>query len=251
MSSLEYFVDFYYFCRIMTTFKFGKYRSSDSMTQLLSENYTTLLVLSRFGITLGFGDKNIGEVCRDTGVDTNTFLAVINLLLDDHVSVQYDDDTQFSLEALMDYLHHSHNYFLDYRLPEIREKLVGALDPGQKDLNKAVVRYFDEYVSQVKKHMMYEEKTVFPYVRSLLKGENTGTYNIGIFQKQHNQIEVKLTEFKQILIQYYPAKSTNEINSVLFDIFNCEKDLASHNAVEDRLLIPAILELEGKKENPS
>jgi regulator of cell morphogenesis and NO signaling len=199
---------------------------------------------------LGFGDKSIGEVCKDNEVDTNTFLTIINLLLDDNQSVQ-DTGAYFSIESLIRYLHHSHTYFLDYRLPEIRAKLVEALDPGQKDLNKAVLHYFDEYVSQVNKHMKYEEKNVFPYVRSLLKGEKKDNYNISIFRKQHDQIEAKLTEFKHILIKYYPAQSTNEINRVLFDIFNCEKDLASHNAIEDRLFVPAILELESKTEKES
>ena len=34
------------------------------------------------------------------------------------------------------------------------------------------------------------------------------------------------------------------MNAVLFDIYNCEKDLASHNAVEDYLFVPAVLQLE-------
>lgn len=34
------------------------------------------------------------------------------------------------------------------------------------------------------------------------------------------------------------------LNSVLFDIFSTEEDLASHNHIEDSLFIPAILELE-------
>ena len=231
----------------MTKFRFGKYRKSDSMSKLLCENYSSLLVFSRFGIALGFGDKSIGEVCTDNGVDTDTFLTIINLLMEDDHAIHHSDAT-FSLESLVNYLHNSHTYFLDYRLPAIRLKLVEVLDPTQKDLNKAVLIYFDEYVAQVHKHMKYEEKTVFPYVRSLLKGEKKGKYNIGIFRKQHDQVEAKLTEFKHILIKYYPAKSTNEINSVLFDIFNCEKDLASHNSIEDSLFVPAILELENKME---
>jgi regulator of cell morphogenesis and NO signaling len=234
----------------MTKFRFGKYRETDSMSKLLCDNYSTLLVLSRFGIALGFGDKNIGEVCKENEVDTDTFLTIINLLLDDNPSI-LSADTHFSIESLISYLQNSHSYFLDYRLPEIRLKLVGVLDPELKDLNKAVLHYFDNYVLQVRKHMKYEDKNVFPYVRSLLKAEKKENYNIGIFRKQHEQIEDKLTEFKHILIKYYPAKSTNEINSVLFDIFNCENDLASHNAIENRLFVPAILELERKIEKKS
>ena len=39
-----------------------------------------------------------------------------------------------------------------------------------------------------------------------------------------------------------------KINNVLFDIFNCENDLASHNAVEDLLFVPAVGRLEKRVE---
>ena len=39
------------------------------MSDLICENYPMVLVMSRFGIALGFGEKNIGEVCRQNGVD--------------------------------------------------------------------------------------------------------------------------------------------------------------------------------------
>ena len=51
---------------------------------------------------------------------------------------------------------------------------------------------------------------------------------------------LKLRELKNIIIKYYPSGSSNELNGVLFDIFNCEHELASHNAVEDELFIPAV-----------
>ncbi len=222
-----------------------KYNASDSMSDLVSNNYRMLLVMSRFGIGLGFGDKNINEVCVENKVDTHTFLAVINLLLDKDCMPEYNSSL-VSAESLLTYLERSHDYFLEFRLPGIRQDLVEILGNHQEGLTKAVIRYFDEYVEEVKKHMTYEEKTVFPYVRSLLKGNHDNKYNIGVFRKQHDQVELKLTEFKQILIKYYPAKSTNKLNSVLFDIFNCERDLASHNEIEDRLFVPVIMDLERK-----
>ena len=65
-----------------------------------------------------------------------------------------------------------------------------------------------------------------------------------IFRKRHDQIEMKITELKNILIKYYPGAGTNMLNSVLFDIFATEEDLASHTRVEDYLFVPAILALE-------
>ena len=222
--------------------RLGKYKASDRMSDLICENYPMLLVMSRFGIALGFGDRSVEEVCTENGVDTDTFLTVVNLLLEE------EDDTEtprtFSIESLVGYLHNSHDYFLDFRLPAIRRKLIEAIDCGHHDVSFAILRFFDEYVAEVRKHMLYEEEKVFPYVRALLEGTPKSGYNIGIFRKQHDQVEAKLTELKNILIKYYPAQSSNELNGVLFDIFSCEKDLASHNYIEDHLFVPAIAELE-------
>ena len=72
-------------------------------------------------------------------------------------------------------------------------------------------------------------------------------YNIGVFSKRHNQIETKLTEFKNILVKYNPVKAnSNLLNDVLFDIYACEKDLSSHCRVEDYMFVPLIMELEKK-----
>ena len=37
-------------------YKNGKYRETDKMSDLICENYPMVLVMSRFGIALGFGD---------------------------------------------------------------------------------------------------------------------------------------------------------------------------------------------------
>ena len=92
--------------------------------------------------------------------------------------------------------------------------------------------------------MQYEERVVFPYVKGLLKGERNDKYNISIFRKRHDQVEMKITELKNILIKYYPGAGGYLLNSVLFDIFTTAEDLATHTRVEDDLFIPTILALE-------
>ena len=114
------------------------------------------------------------------------------------------------------------------------------MDCSQSDVSFAIMRFFDEYVAEVQRHMDYEEKRVFPYVESLLAGEKNTTYSMEIFRRQHDQVDAKLRELKNIIIKYYPSGSTNQLNGVLFDIFTCEQELASHNAVEDEIFIPAV-----------
>lgn len=210
----------------------------DRMCDLVCDRYPVLQVMSRFGISLGFGDRTIAEVCDENRVDTATFLAVVNLLMNFGNGAELAEGV--SVRALTDYLHNSHGYFLGFRLPAIRRKLIEAVDCSLSDVSFAILRYFDEYVAEVDRHMAYEEKTVFPYVESLLSGEKNESYSIDIFRRHHDQVETRLRELKNIIIKYYPAGGTNELNGVLFDIFTCEQELASHNAVEDEIFIPAV-----------
>jgi regulator of cell morphogenesis and NO signaling len=214
------------------------------MSSLIGENCHALLVLSRFGIALGFGDKSIGTVCNEYGVDVDTFLAIINLMEHgDCPDAEYRP--KVSIDCLIEYLYHSHLFFLKFRLPEMRKKLCDALNDGETDINLAILVYFDKFVSALEKHTQNEDRKVFPYVRALLHGEKPDRQTIKL-GKQHDRIQTSLTEFKNVLIKYYPARKANEINSFLFDVFNCERDLASHNAVEEYLFQPAIETLENE-----
>ena len=224
----------------------GKYKAKDKMCDLICQNYPMLLVMSRFGIPLGFGEKSIQKVCEQNKVDVNTFLTVVNFLLEDAETIISPQD--ISASSLLNYLENSHNYYLDFRLPSIRRKLIEAIDYNN-EASFAILKFFDGYVEEVRKHLNYEDETVFPYIHALINGEPLPEYKIDIFSKQHDQVEAKLTELKNILIKYYPANSSNDLNSVLFDIFSCEQDLASHNLIEDNLLVPMITEWENKLSN--
>ena len=54
------------------------YEPQDKMITLIKDNYNLLQALGSFGINLGFGDKTVAETCLINGVDTYTFLAVVN-----------------------------------------------------------------------------------------------------------------------------------------------------------------------------
>lgn len=215
------------------------YAGEDPMCDLVNDHYPVLQVMSRFGIAPGFGEKSIAEVCSDNGVDAATFLAVVNMHLG---ATSSEAASEVSVRALVDYLHNAHGYFLGFRLPAIRRKLIEAVDCSQSDVSFAIMRFFDEYAAEVNRHMSYEEHTVFPYVEALLAGRKSD-YSIDIFRRRHDQIEARLHELKNIIIKYYPSGGSNALNGVLFDLFTCEEELASHNAVEDEIFIPAVEQL--------
>ena len=225
-------------------YKKGLYKETDKMSDLICENYPMVLVMSRFGIALGFGEESIGEVCRKNQVDAYTFLTVVNFLTEEIQTVTPELCEHLSLDTLVLYLHNAHDYFLDFRLPHIRRKLLDAISSCPTDVAFVIRNFFDEYATEVDKHMTYEERTVFPYVHNLQQGKPDTKYNITVFSRRHEQIEQKLSNLKNILIKYYPGTGSYLLNSVLFDLFTTEEDLSSHTRIEDKLFIPAVLHFE-------
>lgn len=217
-----------------------EYFSTDRMSDLISSNSQLLMVMSRFGISLGFGEKSVKEICEEQTVDCQTFLAVANYITNGHC--RHD---AVSLPSLIDYLKRAHVYFLDFKLPLIRRKLIEAIDCStSNDAAFLILKFYDMYVTEVHRHMEYEDKTVFAYVESLLSGTLNPHYSIAEFSAKHNHIETKLKELKDIIIRYYPERGNDLLNAVLFDIMNCEEDLTSHCSVEDHLFVPAVATLE-------
>ena len=221
------------------------YEASDKMISLIRDNYNLLQSLGSFGISLGFGDKTVKQVCDDQNVDTNTFLAVVNFTINGYREM--DDVSRLSVPTLLQYLKASHDYFIGFQLPFIRKELVDALDEND-NLARLILKLYDEYSRSVTQHMKYEEKTVFPYVESLIAGKPMANYAIDMYSKHHGQESMKLRELKSIIIKYFPGDSlrNNQLSATPYDIYNNEEWLALHAEVEDKIFIPAIKCLEDK-----
>ncbi len=219
------------------------YEADDRMISIIKDNYNVLQSLGSFGINFGFGDKTVREICQDNGVDTYTFLTVVNFTINGFSD--FDDDTQLSVPTLMHYLEASHVYYLDFQLPMIRRQLEETVNESE-GLGRLILKFYDEYSRDIKKHMMYEEKSLFPYVQALLEGKPAGDYDIETFSKHHYQTDKKLTELKNVIIKYIPGdrRSNNKLTSTLYGIYNHEEWLRLHTQVEDKIFVPAIRRLE-------
>lgn len=225
----------------------GTYKDSDHMCDVICDEPSLLQMLSRFGIPLGVGDQTVRQVCEAHGVDTATFLSVANFIKRGARGAA-DSIDKVSVACLTEYLKQAHTYFLDFQLPAIRRKLLEALDCSQPgEVSYLILKFYDDYMAEVRKHMQHENRKVFGYVEQLLQGRRTSEYTISQFARGHNSIDVKLQELKNIIIKYYaPTEQAELLNNVLYDIFTCEKDLRIHCQVEDDIFVPAIEILEEK-----
>ena len=219
------------------------YEADDKMISLIRDNYDLLQSLGSFGISLGFGDKPVQETCDDNHVDTYTFLAVVNFTINGYGD--FETDERISVQTLLHYLEASHAYFLDFQLPYIRRELTESLDANDS-LAQLILKFYDEYAHEIRRHMQYEQKTLFPYVESLLDGRPGNDYNVETFSKHHGAADKKLRELKLLIIKYLPSDGlhNNQLTATLHDIYDNEAWLRQHAMVEDHIFVPAIRRLE-------
>ena len=219
------------------------YEADDKMISLISDNYNLLQALGAFGISLGFGDKTVRETCENNGVDTHTFLAVVNFTING-IGVAEDDD-RISVSTLLQYLEASHAYFIDFQLPYIRRELEESLNENNS-LAQLIMKLYDAYAHEIRRHMSYEQKTLFPYVEKLLEGQPASDYNVETFSKHHEATDQQLRELKILIIKYLPQDGlhNNQLTAALHDIYENEEWLSQHALVEDHIFVPAIRRLE-------
>jgi len=228
-----------------------KYRSNDSLAELISEDRRLLQVMSRFGIALGFGDKTVAEVCHDNGVDTETFIAVSNFI-SQGIRPSFDEFSSLKASSLLIYLRNSHSFFLDFKLPNIRRKFVDAVDCStHNEVGFLILKFFDDYVSEIKKHQAYEADHFFSYVEGLIQGKRSAFMSVQHFEddQEHNShdqlIAQRMMDLKNIIIRYSPSSLNRELlNDALLHLFEFESDYESHTQVENTLFFPVVSVLE-------
>lgn len=226
-----------------------KYHGTDPMSDVISDDYRMLQMMGRFGITLGFGNQTVEETCKQAGVHLQTFLTVVNYLKDPTHAHISEMARQIDLGQLIVYLKNSHSFFVEFRLPSIRRKLIEALDyskPSQIAL--LILKFYDEYMAEVINHMNYENEYIHPYVTKLLKGK-IPAQDFNSLVKQHSGnhavIEKSIDELKSIVLKYFPGENnTHLMSEVLMDIFMTEEDLQTHCRMEDTLFTESVMALE-------
>jgi len=229
------------------------YNEDSRMSDLIHGNYLLLPVMNRFGVRLGFGDKTVGELCNESAIDLDFFLAIINTF-NNHDYFPEEELRSFSAFLIVEYLKKSHHDFLKSRLPKIERLLTTLIEnSGSEDL-KIIQSFYKKYKTDLVSHIKDEEDNTFPYVLQLQKFQDSGTkklpegllnYNIHSFEKEHSNVDEKLFDLKNIIIKYLPPQYNDiDCNEFLFEIFEFERDLTDHARIEDNILVPKVMAME-------
>lgn len=234
-------------------------KGQDLLTDIIHTDYRALSVLKRFDILLGFGDATISEICHKNKINEVFFLDIINIYLD-KTHFPASRMQLFPIRLITDFLKKSHEYYNIEKIPAIEHKINSLQwDDDNHDRNLSILKkFFDQYKNEVKEHTDNEENVVYPYAIFIeesckfLENKNEcinrmNQYSITDYTKEHDDIEEKLSDLKNIIIKYLPApKEQQTLHEILTDLFLLENDLSHHGRIEEKILVPKILEMENE-----
>ena len=232
--------------------------SNMKMADTIHLNYQLLTILERFDISLGFGDKTVKVVCDENNVNVDFFLEIINSYHDPNYFPKQNLQT-FPVSFIVKYLKKTHSFYLEKKIPLIEnfiEALISGCNTNNKTNLKLVDQFFQGYKNELINHIDREETKVQPYVleieqafkeqvlsESLWKKMNS--YSIDDFEHEHDNMEDKLFDLKNIIIKYLPPIQNKDLcNNILFELFRLEADLNDHARIEDKVMVPKIRMME-------
>lgn len=221
------------------------FSESMKIADLIDVNFKLLNVLSRMGISPGFGENTIQEVCERQNIDLKSFLLICCVYTYDGYVPSAELLTGADPETIVDYLHNSHSFYMQKEFACLELELNAMVEPCDATQKKIVARFFADYKAQVANHFEYEENIVFPYIRALMAGQRQQGYSIDRFKENHSNIDETLNDLKNIVMKYLPDTCDTILrNQVLYRIYRLGEDLLKHTVIEDNILIPMINKIE-------
>ena len=223
---------------------------NEKVAEIILNNHFLLMVLERFGISLGLQEKTVKDICSEHDINTDVFLAIYKLHSKPNeipeLNIQIED-----IRVIVNYLRNTHKYYKTEVLPKLTEQIKSIIENNNSLSFILIERFFEDYKKEVLKHLEYEETLVYPYAINLISDSDKITnYKISNYKNHHDDIETKLLDLKNLLIKHIPVKDDQVLRrNLLFELFRFEKDLRIHTIIEEKILVSAVEKIETKLYN--
>ena len=228
---------------------------SQKLSDVIHHDHRLLPILNRFGIRLGFGDQSVAEVCKISGINSEFLIEIVNTYHDPDYFPR-ERFLDFPLPLIVGYLKKTHQYYYNFYIPEIEKQLNELIDSAPEANNLSLLtRFYLKFKQELHDHLQYEDKFTFPYVlelhnlhsegKRIISRESLPARSIVEFEETHSDVDSKLLDLKNIIIKYLNASyDDNKCNTLITTIFNFEDDLRDHSRIEDKIMVPKVLQIE-------
>jgi len=205
------------------------------------------------------GEKLLGEACANAGVEINSLLRMLEQARSCQANVPLDVRGASLTELVMHILdnHHVYTKAEMTRLEPLIEKVIAAHSENHPELRR-IGRLFQKLSQDLKTHMFKEEQILFPYIVQLEKAVlQTGLAPLAPFDTISNPIRMMMMEhdtagellrgLRGATANYtVPPDACPSYRSLYQGLEAFERDLHEHIHLENNLLFPRAIQLEGK-----
>ena len=216
------------------------------LSEVILHHYVLMPVIRRFNIKLGFGEKNIKQVCEEHQLDSDLFLAVLNLYIN-HTYAIDRPLTPTQVAATVDYLKNTNLLILQSQLPNV-ERHLHALMTTSFSHNKTIGlihNFFAEIKNELLAAIEYDNTVRFPYISQLIKNKLPAKAELPDLQPAQDPLDEKIFDLRSMLMKYLTGEADQNLcYAVFFALYTLENDIKQYNKVCDDLLNPAITYLE-------
>ena len=157
-----------------------------------------------------------------------------------------------SLASLIDHILDTHHQYMKRELP----RLEGLLQQGLEIHGRALApmaAVFGPMKDELDGHLMKEERILFPMIRALEGGAAAGTFHCGSVQNpirvmflEHDSATEAMASLREMTNGFAPPADAGEAVRALYaGLAGMEADLKEHIRLENEVLFPRAVELEG------
>lgn len=216
------------------------------LADIIAANHNIILLLPRFGIPLGFGEKSVREVCAAAGVPVDFMLLVCNLYTFKDYLPSIEEVSAIDMSLLVPYLKASHVYYTDERLPHIESHIAHIAERMDERTGSIFKQFYSDFRREITAHFQQEEQREFPRLIALQQAMRPKGASRRMSSKSHAELVDKLNDLTQIVYKYLPGNvMPEETMELVFDILQLSTDIQNHALIEEKILAPYLAWLEG------
>lgn len=230
------------------------YDTSKTVREYAVEIPQSVRVFEKLGIDYCCGGgKSLSEACAQIKVPVEQVLSSLSAIVTPELNGA-SDWKQAPLSDLVDHIVTKHHTYVKQELPRLDlllNKVAGKHAEKHPELKRVLI-VFGTMRDELNSHLLKEEQILFPYIKQLeSNGQRRAMFGsvrnpIHMMEIEHDSAGEALRELRQITNQFTaPEEGCFSYKTLYQGLVEFEADLHQHIHLENNILFPRAIELEG------
>lgn len=209
------------------------------LSEAILSHPSLIPVIDRLGVSLGVGDRMIGEVCERCSIETAFFLSMVNTFIDEEYFPVNPRDT-FTLSETIKYLEKTDTYYIQSQLPNIERHFSSLISRSGNNNNlELLMKFYKEASQELWDCMAYDANKLYPALR---EGRVPSDY--AERETAYSEVGEKFHDLLYFFVAHLKGDYDHNLcMAVVSAVFSLERDIRQNNRIRERILKPMVEEM--------